>query len=193
MAVDPANRLPALQNPRRLGVEFVGDKAVPDTDARQWQRGVYTHWQRTLLHPMMANFDAPAHDECVAASTGSNMPQQALAAGIAPMAVSRGARTEPQDQAGRHGPCIGNVGKQGEAVTGELPAIDIHSFWPLPDTRHERSSQLAELGETPRRRQKNATPHAEATRSGIRCFGPEKGEHAIHETLISPETIMEAP
>jgi hypothetical protein len=36
------------------------------------------HWQRTFLHPMLANFDAPARDECAAARTVSNTPQQAL-------------------------------------------------------------------------------------------------------------------
>jgi hypothetical protein len=112
--VDPANRLLATQNPRRLEAEFVRDNAlaiagllrldeiggpsskpyqpdgyyaalqfpdrsyVADTDERQWRRGIYTHWQRTFLHPMLANFDAPARDECAAARNASNTPQQAL-------------------------------------------------------------------------------------------------------------------
>jgi len=114
LAVDPANRLLASQNPRRLEAEFVRDNALAiagllrldeiggpsvkpyqpdgyyaslqfpnrsyaaDADERQWRRGLYTHWQRTFLHPMMANFDAPARDECAAARTASNTPQQAL-------------------------------------------------------------------------------------------------------------------
>ena len=114
LAVDPANRLLASQNPRRLEAEFVRDNAlaiagllqldaiggpsvkpyqpagyyaslqfpdrdyVADTDARQWRRGLYMHWQRTFLHPMLANFDAPARDECAAARPPSNTPQQAL-------------------------------------------------------------------------------------------------------------------
>ena len=36
------------------------------------------HWQRTFLHPMLANFDAPTRDECAAARIVSNTPQQAL-------------------------------------------------------------------------------------------------------------------
>ena len=44
----------------------------------QWRRGVYMHWQRTFLHPMLANFDAPSRDECAALRTVSNTPQQAL-------------------------------------------------------------------------------------------------------------------
>ena len=49
-----------------------------DSDDRQYRRGVYTHWQRTFLHPMLANFDAPSREECVAARNVSNTPQQAL-------------------------------------------------------------------------------------------------------------------
>ncbi len=111
---DPANRLLAAQNPRRLEAEFVRDNALfiagaldvrdiggpsakpyqpagyytalqfPDRDYvnsdadAQWRRGVYSHWQRTFLHPMLANFDAPARDECAAQRNLSNTPQQAL-------------------------------------------------------------------------------------------------------------------
>jgi hypothetical protein len=47
-------------------------------DERQYRRGVYMHWQRTFLHPMLANFDAQSREECVAARLVSNTPQQAL-------------------------------------------------------------------------------------------------------------------
>jgi hypothetical protein len=36
------------------------------------------HWQRTFLHPMLANFDAPARDESACTRNVSNTPQQAL-------------------------------------------------------------------------------------------------------------------
>ncbi len=111
---DPANRLLASQNPRRLEAEFVRDNAlfiagalnlrdvggpsvkpyqptgyygalqfpnrdyVASVDDEQWRRGVYMHWQRTFLHPMLANFDAPSRDECSAQRVISNTPQQAL-------------------------------------------------------------------------------------------------------------------
>ncbi len=112
--VDPANRLLAAQNPRRLDAEFVRDNALfvaglldlsriggpsarpyqpaghyaalqfPDREYinsepdEQWRRGVYMHWQRTFLHPMLVNFDAPNRDECTAQRSASNTPQQAL-------------------------------------------------------------------------------------------------------------------
>jgi Protein of unknown function (DUF1553)/Protein of unknown function (DUF1549)/Planctomycete cytochrome C len=49
-----------------------------DQDDRQYRRGVYIHWQRTFLHPMLANFDAPSREECTANRVISNTPQQAL-------------------------------------------------------------------------------------------------------------------
>lgn len=49
-----------------------------DKDARQWRRGVYTHWQRQYLHPMMRAFDAPTREECTAQRPKSNTPLAAL-------------------------------------------------------------------------------------------------------------------
>jgi hypothetical protein len=49
-----------------------------ERDDRQYRRGVYMHWQRTFVHPMLANFDAPSREECTAARTVSSTPQQAL-------------------------------------------------------------------------------------------------------------------
>lgn len=47
-------------------------------DERRHRRGVYMHWQRTFLHPMLANFDASSREECTASRIVSNTPQQAL-------------------------------------------------------------------------------------------------------------------
>ena len=44
----------------------------------QYRRGLYTHWQRSFLHPSLAAFDAPSREECVAERPVSNTPQQAL-------------------------------------------------------------------------------------------------------------------
>jgi hypothetical protein len=112
--IDPANRLLASQNPRRLDAEFIRDNAlavagllhaadiggpsakpyqpagyyepiqfpnrtyVASTGPDQWRRGLYMHWQRMFLHPMLVNFDAPVRDECTALRSYSNTPQQAL-------------------------------------------------------------------------------------------------------------------
>ncbi len=45
---------------------------------QQYRRGVYMHIQRTFLHPMLANFDAPTRVECSADRLQANSPQQAL-------------------------------------------------------------------------------------------------------------------
>ena len=60
-------------------LQFPDRDYYPDRDERQYRRGVYTHWQRTFLHPMLAAFDAPSREECVANRNVSNTPQQALA------------------------------------------------------------------------------------------------------------------
>lgn len=49
-----------------------------DTDTRQWRRGVYVHWQRQYLHPMLKAFDAPSREECTAQRIPSNTPLAAL-------------------------------------------------------------------------------------------------------------------
>jgi hypothetical protein len=59
-------------------LQFPDRDYYPERDDRQYRRGVYTHWQRTFLHPMLANFDAPSREECVANRNVSNTPQQAL-------------------------------------------------------------------------------------------------------------------
>jgi len=59
-------------------LQFPDRDYYTEPDDRQYRRGVYTHWQRTFLHPMLANFDAPSREECVASRNVSNTPQQAL-------------------------------------------------------------------------------------------------------------------
>lgn len=51
---------------------------VADTGPQQYRRGVYTHWQRSYLHPMLKAFDAPCREECTAERPVSNTPQAAL-------------------------------------------------------------------------------------------------------------------
>jgi hypothetical protein len=51
---------------------------TPDHGENQYRRGLYTHWQRTFLHPSLAAFDAPSREECTAERNVSNSPLQAL-------------------------------------------------------------------------------------------------------------------
>jgi Protein of unknown function (DUF1553)/Protein of unknown function (DUF1549)/Planctomycete cytochrome C len=59
-------------------LQFPDRDYIADTDSRQYRRGVYMHWQRTFLHPMLANFDATPREECTPARNVANTPQQAL-------------------------------------------------------------------------------------------------------------------
>ncbi len=49
-----------------------------DQGESQYRRGVYTHWQRTFLHPALKAFDAPTREECTANRPRSNTPLAAL-------------------------------------------------------------------------------------------------------------------
>jgi hypothetical protein len=59
-------------------LQFPDRDYFSDPGQRQYRRGVYVHWQRTFLHPMLVNFDAPLREECTANRIVSNTPQQAL-------------------------------------------------------------------------------------------------------------------
>ncbi len=68
--LQPENYLAALNFPRRDYAESHG--------ADLYRRGVYTHWQRTFLHPSLLTFDAPTREECTVNRVNSNTPLQAL-------------------------------------------------------------------------------------------------------------------
>ena len=59
-------------------IQFPDRPYNPDKGGLQYRRGVYEHWQRTFLHPAMANFDAPSREESTCSRNVSNTPQQAL-------------------------------------------------------------------------------------------------------------------
>lgn len=61
-----------------VNLQFPDRDYFASKDERQYRRGVYAHWQRTFLQPMLANFDAPSREECTAFRVVSNTPQQAL-------------------------------------------------------------------------------------------------------------------
>ena len=58
-----------------------------DAGANQYRRGVYVHWQRQFLHPMLKAFDAPSREECTARRPQSNTPLAALASLNDPSAI----------------------------------------------------------------------------------------------------------
>lgn len=60
-------------------LNFPERKYLSSTGPQQYRRGLYVHWQRTFIHPMMAAFDAPSREECAVDRFQSNSPQQALA------------------------------------------------------------------------------------------------------------------
>ena len=59
-------------------MNFPKRKYSADMNANQYRRGVYVHWQRQCLHPMLRAFDAPTREECTAQRPVSNTPLAAL-------------------------------------------------------------------------------------------------------------------
>ena len=59
-------------------IQFPSRTYVASHDDQQYRRGLYSHWQRAFLHPMLANFDAPSREECTVDRPLSTTPQQAL-------------------------------------------------------------------------------------------------------------------
>ena len=59
-------------------LNFPPRKYSQDNSANQWRRGLYVHWQRMFLHPMMKALDAPSREECTAERARSNTPNAAL-------------------------------------------------------------------------------------------------------------------
>ena len=73
---------PSAKPPQPAGyyrhLNFPVRKYRADQDQDRWRRGVYVHWQRQFLHPMMRAFDAPTREECTAQRPISNTPLAAL-------------------------------------------------------------------------------------------------------------------
>ena len=59
-------------------LNFPTRKYAQHNDERQWRRGLYVHWQRQFLHPMLKAFDAPRREECTAQRPRSNTPLASL-------------------------------------------------------------------------------------------------------------------
>lgn len=59
-------------------LNFPTRQYVADQDHNQYRRGVYVHWQRQFLHPMLRALDAPSREECTPQRSRSNTPLAAL-------------------------------------------------------------------------------------------------------------------
>ena len=59
-------------------LNFPQRKYQQHTDSRQYRRGLYVHWQRQFLHPMLKAMDAPSREECTARRPRSNTPTAAM-------------------------------------------------------------------------------------------------------------------
>ena len=59
-------------------LNFPTRRYAQHNDERQWRRGLYVHWQRQFLHPMLKAFDAPRREECTAQRPRSNTPLASL-------------------------------------------------------------------------------------------------------------------
>jgi hypothetical protein len=83
LLVDDAIGGPAIMPYQPAGywanLNFPERKYEASTGPDQYRRGLYIHWQRIAMHPMLAAFDAPSREECSADRFQSNSPQQALA------------------------------------------------------------------------------------------------------------------
>ena len=55
-------------------LQFPDRDYIASTDERQYRRGVYSHRQRTFLHPMLAAFDAPSREDAVLYAHGGELP-----------------------------------------------------------------------------------------------------------------------
>ncbi len=59
-------------------LNFPTRRYAHDMGENQYRRALYTHWQRSFLHPSLLAFDAPSREECTAERPRSNTPLQAL-------------------------------------------------------------------------------------------------------------------
>ena len=90
-----------------------------------YRRGIYTHWQRTFLHPSLLTFDAPSREECTVNRVNSNTPLQALVLLNDPTFVEA-ARVFAQ-----------NILKQGPSLNGRVEWAFLQALSRKP-TRAER-------------------------------------------------------
>jgi hypothetical protein len=136
-----------------------------DTGGNQWRRGLYTHWQRSYLHPSLLAFDAPSREECVAERVRSNIPQQALtllndptyveaARVFATRIIKEGGAEPGQRIAWAFREALGRTARPDELQTlGALANKHLNVF----ANAGEASAQLLAVGLTPIAKETNST------------------------------------
>lgn len=101
--IQPSGYLSSLNFPHREWAADAGEGLR--------RRRLYTHWQRTFLHPALAAFDAPSREEGTCSRSASNTPLQSLvllndpgfvdaARGLAAQMLSGGVAFEERVNAG---------------------------------------------------------------------------------------------
>jgi len=78
--LDPENRLLARGPSKRMTGEMLRDNALAASGLLNAKIGgeMYTIWKRSVPHPTLATFDAPARDVCTIRRQETNTPLQAL-------------------------------------------------------------------------------------------------------------------
>jgi mono/diheme cytochrome c family protein len=114
--VQPDGYLAALNFPKR---DYAADRG-PDL----YRRGLYTHWQRTFLHPSLLTFDAPSREECTVNRVNSNTPLQALVLLNDPI-YTEAARVFAQNILQQGGGALGQqINWAFQRATGRQPGAD---------------------------------------------------------------------
>ncbi len=134
-----------------------------DQGENQFRRGVYTHWQRQYLHPMLKAFDAPPREESTCERPRSNTPVAALvllndpsfveaARNLASRAISEFPNVDDRVD-GVMRLALGRKATQEEAVVLQaLYRRHLKHFQDHPD----QASQLISVGISPRPNQVSA-------------------------------------
>jgi hypothetical protein len=94
---------------------------LPDRGENQYRRGLYTHWQRTFLHPALLAFDAPAREECTAERGSSNTPKGALALLNDPSLIEAARALAAKYAAASEAPLESRFAEAFELVTSRVP------------------------------------------------------------------------
>ncbi len=123
-----------------------------DQGAKQYRRGVYVHWQRQFLHPMLKATDAPSREECTAQRPRSNTPLEALvmlndpsmveaAIGLATRVIDGAEKTDAQRLQRAFTLATSRAATQSELVSLEQLLVEERKYY---DQHQEQARMLIE-------------------------------------------------